>query len=84
MPHRIQLPPINASAVEVSPYITRKQAAQVACCDIQTIDKAVKAGRLRAYKGLGRRVQIRRSDLLALIEGTTWRPSPDPNTNSKK
>ena len=64
-------------------YITRAQAARLACCHVQLVDRWIKEHRISAFKGAGRRVLLRRTDVITLIESTPWSPSPDPSRHKK-
>lgn len=48
-------------------YFTRKQAATLYQCSDQLISKLIRNKKLRAFK-LGRKVIIRRDDLLSLLK----------------
>ena len=48
-------------------YITRADAAFMLSASVQLIDKCIRDGSLPAYR-LGRKVLVRRGDLLGLLE----------------
>jgi len=48
-------------------FISRKQAATMLVCSDQLISKLIKNKKLRAYK-LGRKVIIKRADLLSVLK----------------
>jgi excisionase family DNA binding protein len=48
-------------------YITRADAAFMLSASVQSIDKRIRDSSLPAYR-LGRKVLVRRSDVLALLE----------------
>jgi excisionase family DNA binding protein len=58
--------PTNAKPAEVQ-YISRVKAAELLCCSTQLIDKRIRQGELPAYR-FGRKVLIRRNELLSLLE----------------
>ncbi len=52
---------------EQSPFISRVHSAETLDCSVQLIDKLINCGKLKAYR-LGRKVLIRREDLMRLLE----------------
>jgi excisionase family DNA binding protein len=57
----------KATPSEKSPFVSRVHAAEMLDCSVQLIDKFIKCGTLKAYR-LGRKVILRREDLLRLLE----------------
>jgi excisionase family DNA binding protein len=52
---------------DLNDFLSRKQAAKLLVCSDQLISKLIKSKKLRAFK-LGRKVIIRRSDLIAVLK----------------
>jgi excisionase family DNA binding protein len=50
-----------------SQFIGRIRAAELLDCSTQTLDKFIRAGRLRAFR-IGRKVVVRQDELLRLVE----------------
>lgn len=48
-------------------YISRAQAAALLSCDVQSLDKAIRKGRLPVSR-LGRKVLIKQEELLRLLD----------------
>lgn len=49
-------------------FVGRIRAAAIVDINPQTLDKLIRQGRLKAYR-IGRRVILRRADLLRFVEG---------------
>jgi excisionase family DNA binding protein len=65
MPERAKLP-------EHPQFVSRVRAAERLDCSVQLIDKFIRVGQLRAYR-LGRKVVLRETDLLAMVEANEIR-----------
>jgi excisionase family DNA binding protein len=62
------MPARSSSPQRQSPqFISRIAAAELLCVDVQTIDALVRRAQLSAYR-VGRRVILRRDELLAWLE----------------
>lgn len=48
-------------------FITRKDAAKIAACDVQSIDKMIRNGNVPAYR-IGKKVIIKLEDLLFALQ----------------
>jgi excisionase family DNA binding protein len=48
-------------------FITRKRAAEIAACDVQSIDKMIRNGNVPAYR-VGRKVILKLDDLLFALQ----------------
>jgi excisionase family DNA binding protein len=57
----------NRPLRQSSQFISRLAAAELLCVDVQTIDALVRRAQLSAYR-VGRRVILRRDELLAWLE----------------
>lgn len=56
-----------------SPFLTRREAAALLRINIQLIDELIRRERLPAYRPVGRRILIRREDLLRVVaEAPVW------------
>lgn len=53
-------------------FVSRTHAAELLDCSVQLIDKFIRCGKLRAYR-LGRKVVVRRTDLMAMVEAAEIR-----------
>ncbi len=66
----LHLPVLNPSPLnQPSPYLTLTEAAAYARCSKRTIQRHIKAGKLKAH-GLGRRPLIEQSELERLLSST--------------
>jgi excisionase family DNA binding protein len=62
--------PRKANPTSLSPdsyFITRKQAAEFLGLNLGAIDELIRSEKLPAYRPVGRRILIRRDELLAMV-----------------
>lgn len=56
-----------------SPFISRREAAALLRLNIQSIDKLIRCEKLPAYRPVGRRILLRKSDCLRVVlESPVW------------
>lgn len=56
-----------------SPFITRREAAALLRLNIQSVDELIRREKLPAFRPVGRRILIRKSDLLRVVtDSPVW------------